>query len=154
MKTGKVPVKAVIGDQEYSLSPLTKSIGFLVRVVQVQLNERLRAGGGLSVTPAIYSALQLIHANPGIRQVHAARILMVQESNMAILVKEMIANGFIERRKGNGKHIGLWTTEAGLAKLEVGPWAQDLDRQFASVLSDREYKMLLTLLDRVYRAAL
>lgn len=149
-----MPDKTQVGEGEYDLSLLTKSLGFLTRVVQVQINERIRAEGGLPVSFAVLSALRLLHANPGIRQVHAARILNVQESNMANLVKDLINQGLIERREDEGKRTGLWITPQGEEKLERCAWADDLDRVYASALSDKEYRQLRELLHRVYRASL
>lgn len=146
--------KTRIGEVEYDLTPLTKSLGFLTRVVQVQINERIRAGGGLHVSPAVFSVLRLLQANPGIRQVHAARILLIQESNMANLIKDLIAQALVERREEEGKRFGLWITADGEAELERCAWADDLDRVYADALSDREYHALRQLLDRVYQAAL
>ncbi|WP_313805575.1 MarR family winged helix-turn-helix transcriptional regulator [Sphingobium sp.] len=146
--------KTLVGDVEYALEPLTKSLGFLTRVVQVQINERVRAAGGLHVSPAVFSTLRLIQANPGIRQVHAARILLIQESNMANLVKDLIAQGLIERREEEGKRIGLWITDKGEEEVEHGNQSDELDRSYANALSDKEYQRLLQLLDRAYRAAL
>src|SRR3546814_19225308 len=95
--------KTLVGDVEYELTSLTTSLGFLTRVVQVQINERIRIAGALQVTPAIFSTLRLLEANPGIRQVHAARILVIQESNMANLVKDLIAQGLRSEERRVGK---------------------------------------------------
>ncbi|HKY81455.1 MAG TPA: MarR family winged helix-turn-helix transcriptional regulator [Sphingobium sp.] len=149
-----IAIKTLVGEVEYALAPVTKSLGFLTRVVQVQINERLRGAGGLSVSPAVFSALRLVHGNPGIRQGHAARILQIQESNMANMIKDLVAQGWIERREEPGKRIGLWITGKGEEEVEQGAWADDLDRAYAAALSDKEYKQLLYLLDRVYRSSL
>lgn len=146
--------KTLVGDVEYDLTALTTSLGFLTRVVQVQINERIRTAGALQVTPAIFSTLRLLQANPGIRQVHAARILVIQESNMANLVKELITQGFIERREDEGKRIGLWITAKGEEELVRSASADNLERVYANAFTDREYRQLLKLLDRIYRNSL
>ncbi len=146
--------KTAVGEGEYELTPLTNSLGFLTRVVQVQINERIRAEGGLPVSFAVLSALRLFQANPGIRQVHAARILLVQESNMANLVKDLLGQGLVERREDDSKRTGLWLTALGKEELKRCAWADDLDRVYASALSDKEYRQLRELLHRVYRASL
>ena len=147
-------VKTFVGDTEYALASLTSSLGFLTRVIQVQINERIRTAGALQVTPAILSTLRLVQANPGIRQVHAARVLVIQESNMANLIKDLIAQGFVERREDESKRIGLCITAKGEEELERCASADDLERVYAKVLSDKEYRQLLKLLDRVYRTSL
>lgn len=147
-------VKTLVCDAEYSLGALTKSLGFLTRVVQVQINERIRTSGGLPISLAAFSLLRLIQSNPGIRQVHAARILMIQESNMASLTKDMLIRGLVERREGSGKRNGLWITADGESELEANTWTDTLDRTYAATLTDKEYRTLLQLLDRVYRTSL
>ena len=140
------------GDKKYSLTPLTDSLGFLTRVVQVQINDCVRANGGLGISPARLSALRLVDANPGIRQVDVARFLLIQESNMANLVKDLISEGLVKRR-GN-KRGGLWITGDGRRQVEQAAAAFRIDRSYAAVLSDKEYKHLVKLLNRVYRASL
>lgn len=110
------PSKNAVADGEYALAPLTETIGFLTRVVQVQIMDRIRAAGGFGMSMAGFSVLRLVNANPGIRQAHIARILVIQESNMVNLVKDMIEQGFIERRgEGKTKRGGLWITDGNRA---------------------------------------
>ena len=148
--------RAVVGGTEYALSSLIDSIGFLTRVVQIQINDRIRASGTLGISPAVLSVLRLLEANPGIRQVDAARILLIQESNMASLVKDLIAQGLIRRRGKNGsKRGGLWVTSAGRRQLERATDPADaIDRSYAASLSSKEYRQLVTLLRRLYLASL
>lgn len=144
----------MVGGTEYALGPLTDSLGFLTRVIQLQINDRLRLSGGIGVSLATLCLLELLQANPGIPQAHAARILLIQESNMANLVKELTARGFVERRREEGARGGLWITEEGEREVARWSWAAGIDRSYASVLSDKEYRQLLQLLNRVYRASL
>lgn len=147
--------RAVVSGTEYALSPLTDSIGFLTRVVQIQINDRIRASGMLGVSPAVFSVLRLLETNAGIRQVDAARILLIQESNMANLVKELIAQNLVERRGKNGsKRGGLWITSAGRRQLEQRGAAEATDRSYAASLSNKEYRQLIALLRRLYLASL
>ena len=142
-------------EREYTLSPLTDSLGFLTRVVQVQINDRVRASGGLGRSPAVLCLLQLVEANPGIRQVDAARILLIQESNMANLIKDLIAQGLIKRRgKNGGKRGGLLITQHGRRRVEQATSGAPIDRAYAAVLSDKDYQRLVTMLSLLYRAAL
>lgn len=147
-------IKAMAGGSEYALGPLRSSLGFLTRVIQVQINERLRAKGGMEISPATLSLLQLLQANTGIRQVDAARLLLIQESNMANLVKTLISRGLIERRRETGGRGGLWITEEGERLVAQWSWAATIDRSCASVLSDAEYQQLMHLLNRIYQASL
>lgn len=146
----------MVGGTEYALGPLADSLGFLTRVTQVQINDRIRASGGLGISPACLATFQLVEANPGIRQVDAARILLIQESNMANLVKDLVSQALLERRGETGsKRGGLWLTGAGRRKLEqAAAQARALDRACAAVLSDKQYRDLLALLNKLYWASL
>ena len=147
----------VIGEEEYVLTPLTDSVGFLARVADLQLRERIRAAGGLALSPAILSLLKLVRANPGIRQAHAARILLIQESNMANLIKALIGEGLIRRGVADGsqnKRAGLWLTELGEKELRHDVEAAKIDRQYAAILTNAQYASLLSLLGRIYRASI
>ena len=147
--------RTVVGGTEYLLAPLTDSVGFLTRVVQIQINDYIRANGGLGMSPAVLSLLRLVDANPGIRQVDAARILLIHESNMANLIKDLIAEGLIKRLgKTRGKRGGLWITGDGRGQVEQAESTHAIDRTYAAVLSDKEYKQLILLLKRLYNAAL
>ena len=139
---------------EFVLDDLTGSLGFLTRAAYLQIGDLIRAQGVLAVSPPTLSTLALVRANPGIRQMQAARILLIRESNMAILVRELVSKGLVERRRVGGKRSGLWTTEEGAAILVQTAEAVALNRQYADCLSDAEYRQLVALLARAYRARL
>ena len=146
--------KASIGELEYSLAPLTGSLGFLTRVVFIQINNRARTEGAITISPAITALLRLVQANPGIRQVDAAKILLIQESNMANLIKELVAKGLIERKSAGGRRGGLFTTAEGEMLVQFNACSESINRDVAGVLSDKEYQQLVQLLNRVYRSHL
>ena len=146
--------RLLFGKKEYSTGTLATSLGFLTRVVYVQIGDRLRAHGGLTVGPATLSFLHIVDVNPGIRQAHAARILMIQESNMATLVKNSVAQGMIERGRGTGKRSGLWITAEGAKLVAQVTSANAINREYAEPLSEDEYQQLIALLNRVYQASL
>ena len=148
-------VEIAINDRSHVLTPLADSLGFLLRVLQIQLTEQLRTRDVLPISPASSAALQLIAANPGIRQVDAARILVIQRSNFATLVKALVANGFIERRgTDRDKRGGLWITETGLVQLSKLRSVEDSVRGFSDVLSPGAYRQMMDSLVRLYVAGL
>ncbi|HKR17613.1 MAG TPA: MarR family winged helix-turn-helix transcriptional regulator [Rhizorhapis sp.] len=145
---------ATFGKTEYEIDTLTRSLGFLTRVVHIQINDSVRAQSELPASLATLSMLSLVHANPGIRQVHAARILLIQQPNMAILVKNMVTRGLIKRRKDTGKRNGLWITAEGEEMMERAQRVDAANRNYADCLSEEEYAQLIMLLNRIYRARL
>lgn len=139
--------------QDHDLGPLTASLGFLTRVIQVQINEIVRNAGVFSLSPAKMALLKLVAVNPGIRQVDTARLMVVQESNMANLVKDLIDRGLLTRTREGGR-MGLRVTDAGEAEIDRMKLEDVVDRQYAQALSDDEYTLLRELLTRLYRSAL
>ena len=148
-------VRTMVDGTEYALGSLTGSLGFLTRMIHVQLNDQVRVIGGLGISNAAFATLRLIAANPGIRQVDAARLLLIQESNMANLIKDLTSEALIEKRgEAGSKRGGLQITDAGRLKLEQTAPAKTLERSCAAALSDKEYRELLALLAKLYQASL
>ena len=148
------PETALFSEDEFALDDLTSSLGFLTRAAYLQIGDLIRARSALAVSPPTLSTLALIRANPGIRQVQAARILLVRESNMAILVRELVGKGLVERRTAGGKRSGLWITEEGQKIVAQTGEATAISREYADILTDEEYQQLVALLARAYRARL
>lgn len=154
-RESSLSARTMVDGTEYALGSLTGSLGFLTRVVQVQLNDQVRAIGGLSISNAAFATLRLVEANPGIRQVDVARLLMIQESNMANLIKDLTSNALMEKRgEAGGKRGGLQITDSGRLKLKQTAPANTLERACAAALSDKEYRELLALLTKIYQASL
>lgn len=79
-------------------SPLADSPAFLVRLAQLRaFDEFHQHFAGLGVTPAGFSVLALIVANPGVRPSGIADELRVKPSNFAQLVNALAAAGLVER---------------------------------------------------------
>ena len=137
---------------EFILDDLTNSLGFLTRAAYLQIGDLIRDHGSFAVSPPTLSMLALVEANPGIRQMQAARLLLIRESNMVMLVRELVGNGLVERRGVGGKRSGLWITKEGTAILTQTAQAAGISREYADCLSDAEYQQLIALLARTYRA--
>jgi len=146
-----------LGEETYDLDLLTGSVGFLTRVVHIQIREFLRLNAELPISPGVYSALALLAANPGIRQGRVAQILAIQESNMATLVKQLSAAGLIERppTTAGKRSSGLWLSDKGQTLLvKVKAAFNAVDRNYASALSTAEYADLTRLLSRLFQHTL
>lgn len=79
------------------LGRLAEHPGFLLRLAQQRVFEAFHARiGGLGLTPARYSVLAVLAANPGARQGEVARALEIKPSNFAVLANAMREDGLVE----------------------------------------------------------
>lgn len=145
-----------ISGRDYSVHSLTSSAGFLFRAAYLQIRDLLRTAEQFDVKPAMFELLRVTNENPGIRQAHAARLLLIQESNMARLVRDAFEMGVIGRLDEEGKQRqGLWLSPRGKEILrEMMELAEAVEEQYMAVLTHAESSSLGLLLGRVYKAAL
>lgn len=94
--------------------PLVNLPGYLVRRASVSilsgLNSRLRA---LDLRHIECTILQLIRANPGIRQSDIGRLLDIKRANVVPLVATLEKRRLIRRRAIDGRSQGLHLTHSG-----------------------------------------
>jgi DNA-binding MarR family transcriptional regulator len=139
--------------QDAITSPLSGSAAFLVRLAQLRgFDEFHRNFAGLGVTPAGFSVLALIAANPNIRPGAIAEELRVKPSNVAALVNALVAAGLVERSADEAELRAncLRLTEAGAkAWSEMYQIHLATDERFTAPLSDSEKQMLVRLLRKL-----
>ena len=136
-----------------AVSPLADSPAFLVRLAQLRaFDEFHQHFAGLGVTPAGFSVLALIVANPGVRPSAIAEELRVKPSNVAALVNGLAAAGLVERTPDASELRAnlLHATAAGAkAWEEMERSHRDADARFAERLSAAERKQLVALLRKL-----
>ena len=151
------PVNSVsISEVEYGITSLTSSLGFLLHATYLQLRDLLRLSSEFGLKPSMFELMRITRENPGIRQAHASRILLLQESNTTTLVRELQNLGLMERAKpGKKKRPGLWLTALGEARfVEITKIAQGIEREHTASLPDSEADKLRVLLSTIYRDGL
>lgn len=137
-------------------SPLSNSAAFLVRLAQLRVfDEFHRNFASLGVTPAGFSVLALIAANPNIRPGAIAEELRVKPSNVAALLNGLVAAGLVRRAADEAelRASRLCLTQAGEAAWEE-MYRSHLatDERFTAPLAEAEKEVLVGLLRRlVYR---
>ena len=93
------PVEAVAED-DICLGPLANSLGFLLRMAQIEVFERFHADlGGLGLRPGEFSVLWLLGRHPGVRQGLLAERLRIKRAHMAKLVRGLEERGLVSRSK-------------------------------------------------------
>jgi DNA-binding MarR family transcriptional regulator len=87
---------------EVSLGPLGGYVGFALRRIQIAVfADFIAALGELDLKPAQYSLLELVDANPGLRQWQAAAALGIQKANFVGLVRKLERRSLLQRRRSD-----------------------------------------------------
>lgn len=142
--------KAGFGDD---MPPLADSVGFLIRIVQLQsfqLFYRRFEGSGLSTGAMI--TLGAIHANPGIRHGILADALMIKRPNFTKVINGLERDGLISREapRGDKRTTALFVTKKGVRKLEsLREAILTHHEETVAPLSAAERETLLNLLRRL-----
>ena len=135
------------------LSPLMGHVGFLLRLAQQQVfDEFHRSFGQAGITPARYSVLALLHANPDVPQARLAEALRIKPPNMVALLAEMEAQGLLDRRvdAANRRANLLRLTAAGHTLYEkLTPEILAMEQQVAHRLTPTQYATLIKLLAKL-----
>ena len=139
-----------------SLGRLSSFLGFRLRRVQNQLSRdfsaRTRAWG---LRQGMFSALEVIAANPDISQTNLSREVGLDKSVMVAMVDDLEARGWVKRTRS--------TNDRRRYKLAITPAGQDtLVALFAELetteevglaaLTEDERRIVNEALDKVYRA--
>ena len=103
---------------------VTGIVGYRLRRAQVQVFQQFNARfAAFDLRPADYSALALIAANPGSKQIQIARVLGIKRANFVALINLLEARGLVERRQpaNDRRSHALFLTEEGtqlMARLD------------------------------------
>ncbi|UFN47148.1 MarR family transcriptional regulator [Roseomonas sp. OT10] len=137
---------------EVDLSPLDTHLGFLMRIAQQRIfdefHQRFSPHG---LTPARYAVLALLSANPGARQVALANALQIKQSNFAVLIAAMEADGLVQRHADarNRRANMLRLSPAGAAAFATLSRAVlAMEAEFAQRLTVRQHEAILAGLRR------
>jgi DNA-binding MarR family transcriptional regulator len=85
---------------EVSLGPLSGYVGFVLRRIQIAVFAGFIASlSELDLKPAQYSLLEIVDANPGLRQSEAAAALGIQKANFVGLVRKLERRSLLQRRR-------------------------------------------------------
>lgn len=92
------------------------------------------------LTPASIGALGRIAANPGITASELARAAFKTQQAISQMTGRLERRGYIERRVGHGRGVGLHITASGERALAEGLELEDrLEQQARTLLGDELY---------------
>jgi len=134
---------------------LQHAIGYLIHLAELaNMQGFSRAFAGTGVTPARFTALELIACNPGIRPSALATAMAVERSNLVAVIRFLETRGWVAAGEGsNRREKSLTLTAAGeavLAGLRLRLRAHDA--ALANGCSPQERRQLARLLARIVGA--
>jgi DNA-binding MarR family transcriptional regulator len=136
-----------------SYGDLDEHFGYVLRRAQLAGFEAFhRATARLDITPARYTALTIVGANPGLTQSALGAALGTARSGAMMVVNWMEKRGLVERRHrpDDGRSWGLYLTPQGERKLrELNRQVRANDAAFAARLAPREQRTLKKLLGKL-----
>ena len=141
--------------EQIDLTPLEELLGFNIHILELLMYQLFyERFTKQAMTPGSFSTLLAIKANPGVRQGALADALMIQRSNMTILVNRLIRAGYVKRRsaKGDNRGVVLFLAELGERALRhVNAEMSAHEKLLASGLTAKERDTLLRLLQKMAR---
>lgn len=147
-KTSSVPAHT------YTQPDLDELLGYALRRAQILVFQHLVSQfAEYDLRPAQFSALALIHKNPGLTQVELARALAIEPPQLVLIVNKLEQRGLALRirSKIDKRSYGLYLSKPGealLAKLQQVAAASD--EAATANLDETERAQLLALLHKIY----
>lgn len=155
--TGRPNLRAVdaSAEGEIDFGPLDSSLGFLLRMTQIEVFELFyETLGRLGLKPGEFSVLWLVHRNPGVRQGLVADTLRIKPAHMTKLVRTFEEGGMLDRHvpENDRRGIELRLTDKGEGFVteyadEFFSYAQSETNR----LSRKEAAQLISLLQKFTR---
>lgn len=137
---------------------VTDIVGYRLRRAQIAVFQQFAARfGDYELRPAEYSALALIEANPGSKQIEIAKALGIKRANFVALINGLAARGLVERRlpADDRRSQALHLTPQGAEQMAVFNKVQAefeaycVEKLGGSVARDQLMDLLARLLDDV-----
>lgn len=140
--SGTKPARA----ESLALGDLSQLLGYSIRRAQLWIfKEFSRQLAAFEISPAQFSVLCVIDANPGVNQLAIAQLLSIERAGLGRLVDHLEGRGLVQRTASaiNRRYYVLYLTEAGAALLgRLRPAAAASDNALAAKIGPRAYKEL------------
>ena len=145
------------GAQPLDLSALTSIVGYPLRRAQLAVFEDFnRRFAAIKLSPAQYSALVIIGANPGRRQSEIAGALGIQRPNFVAMMDELERRGLAERLRTpvDRRSRALALTAAGAALVARARRVQaEQEKEVERLISREGREQLVAALARLSELA-
>jgi len=135
------------------LGILPERTGFYLRVAQIKVFKHFDSLlGELGVSPAIFSALEILHLNPGITQTKLAKAIHLDHSSMVPLLDKLGERGLIMRQTSttDRRNKMVFLTDAGRELHAIASAKVDEhENSTREILSPKERLELIRLLGKL-----
>jgi DNA-binding MarR family transcriptional regulator len=125
---------------------LSRSLGYRIRRAQLwvfkDVSRRLAA---FDISPAQFSVLSVIEANPGVNQLAIAQSLSIERAGLGRLVDHLERRGLVQRSAStvNRRYYVLYLTETGAALLgRLRPAIAESEKALATKIGLGAFKEL------------
>ena len=139
--------------QPPDLGALNSRLGYFVRRLQVWIfQDLIRRLAALDLSPAQFSVVVVIAANPGLSQAELAETLGIERARLVRLLHRLEYRGLTQRRasRSDGRRHALELTRAGRSVLAAAErLAAQHEEALKNKLGVRRYRSLLTALRAV-----
>lgn len=129
-----------------ALGDLSQLLGYRLRRAQLWVFKDFgRQLSVFDISPAQFSVLCVIDANPGINQLAIAQLLSIERAGLGRLVDHLERRGLVRRTASaiNRRYYVLYLTEEGTALLSrIRPAVAESDRRLAAKIGPRAYREL------------
>jgi DNA-binding MarR family transcriptional regulator len=135
---------------EVDLGVLNERLGYFVRRLQVWVfQDFIRRLSRLDLSPAQFSVIVVIGANPGLSQAQLATTLGIERARLVRLLHRLEQRGLTERRRAasDGRRHALVLTRSGEKMLsDATKLAEQHEDGLKQKLGARQYRTLLEML--------
>ena len=146
----KPRTRPAVARAEVDLGVLNERLGYFVRRLQVWVfQDFIRRLSRLDLSPAQFSVIVVIGANPGLSQAQLAGTLGIERARLVRLLHRLEQRGLTERRPSaaDGRRHALVLTRAGEKMLaEATKLAEQHEDGLKQKLGSRQYRTLLEML--------
>jgi DNA-binding MarR family transcriptional regulator len=127
-----------------ALGDLSRSLGYRIRRAQLwvfrDVSQRLAP---LDVSPAQFSVLSVIDANPGVNQLAIAQVLSIERAGLGRMMDHLERRGLVTRAESsiNRRYYVLYLTREGAELLgRLKPMIVASEKSLAKKIGSRAYK--------------
>ena len=129
-----------------ALGDLSQLLGYRLRRAQLWVFKEFgRQLSAFDISPAQFSVLCVIAANPGINQLAIAQLLSIERAGLGRLVDHLESRGLVRRTASaiNRRYYVLYLTDEGTTLLgRIRPAVAESDRRLAAKIGPRAYRVL------------